>query len=70
MQMVEMDFKQRTARVVYDPEKTDPEILVAAVGINDIFKASVLSQKPPSGEDVSDLDPRDGSLPQNKDKKE
>lgn len=70
MQMVEMDFNQRTAKVVYEPGKTEPGSLVAAVSSNDIFEASVLPQQHPTGQDLRGPDPRDERSSQNKDLKE
>lgn len=50
VQHVEMNFKERTAKVVYDPGKTGPEMLVKSVSSNGVFEASVLSQQNTTGE--------------------
>jgi len=64
-----MNFKQRTAKVFYDPGKTDPEMLVAAVALSKIFEATVLPRQHPAGENMKGPDPSDERIPQNTDQK-
>jgi hypothetical protein len=56
--------------VVYDPGKTDPEMLIAVVAVSNIFEASLLPQQHPTGEDLRDPDKRDEKPSKNKNQKE
>ena len=56
---MEIDFKQRTAMVDYDPGTTDAEMLVAAVAASNVFEASVLPQSHQTGEALKGPDQQD-----------